>query len=107
MLKFVHGQVLGNPTLTFTIELEEYEKGATYFKVIHSDFDMHTDDFTPRFEQLFSDKLLNDEFNSALNEKGVQVFNIHKHLQVNMAPYFGSIFNSFFEKVPVAELFVD
>ncbi|XP_063925119.1 uncharacterized protein LOC135138990 [Zophobas morio] len=99
--------ILGNPTFTFTIELEEYEKGATYFKVIHSDFGMQTDDFTPRFKQLFSDKLLNDEFNSAINEKGVQIFSIYKPLHRYMAPHFGSIFNSFFEKVPVAELFVD
>ena len=105
--RFVHGQVLGNPTFTFTIELEEYEKGATYFKVIHSDFGMETDDFTPRFKQLFSDKLLNDEFNSAINEKGVQIFSIYKPLHVYVAPHFGSIFNSFFEKVPVADLFVD
>ncbi|XP_063924993.1 uncharacterized protein LOC135138897 isoform X1 [Zophobas morio] len=100
--------IMYNPTFSFTIKLEEYDKGTTYFRVIDSEFDMKTADrFKFEFKQLFSNRRLNDEFNSALSEKGLQVLHTFKHLQVVFAPRFGSIFNSFLEKVPVAELFED
>ncbi|XP_063924953.1 uncharacterized protein LOC135138859 isoform X1 [Zophobas morio] len=99
--------ILNNPTFVFTFKLEEYDKGATYFRVIESEFDAQPQDFKLHFKQLFTNKRLNEEFNSALSEKGLQTFHIHKHLQVVFAPHFGSIVNSFLEKVPAAELFVE
>ena len=98
--------VLDNPTFTFMVKLEEYNKGATYFRVIDFEFDMkEIDRTTINFQQLFTNRRLNDEFNSALSEKGLQTFHIFKHLQVKLTPYFGTIFKSFLEKIPVAELF--
>ncbi|XP_063924777.1 uncharacterized protein LOC135138722 [Zophobas morio] len=98
--------IMYNPTLSFTIKLEEYEKGATYFRVIDSEFDMKSADrLKIEFKQLFPNRRLNDEFNSALSEKGLQTFELFKHLQVAFAPHFGSVFNNFLEKVPVVELF--
>ena len=68
---------------------------------------MQADNFKATFKQLFPGKRLNDEFNSAMAEKGVKIFHLFKHLQVFIAPHFGSICNSFLAKVPVAELFVE
>ncbi|KAJ3652891.1 hypothetical protein Zmor_018819 [Zophobas morio] len=98
--------ILNNPTFVFTFKLEEYDKGAKYFRVIESEFDAQPDEFQIYFKQLFTNKRLNEEFNSALCEKGVQSYQVHKHLRVVFAPHFGSIVNSFLEKVPAAQLFV-
>ncbi|KAJ3652888.1 hypothetical protein Zmor_018816 [Zophobas morio] len=96
---------MDHPTFTFTIKLEEYEKGTTYFRVIDSEFDMPALGVRVDFKQLFSNKVLNDEFNSAMTEKGLQGLHHFKHLQAHLAPYLGSIVSNFLDKVPVAELF--
>ena len=104
---FSRDQVLDNPILTLTIKLEGYEKGDTYFRVIDSNLNVQTEAFRFDFKKLFSNKRLNDEFNSAMNEKGLQIFHIHKPLQAHFAPHFDSLFSSFMEKVPAAALFVE
>ncbi|KAJ3652894.1 hypothetical protein Zmor_018822 [Zophobas morio] len=99
--------IADNPTFTLTIKLEEYDKGDTHFRVIDSNLDVQTEAFRFDFKKLFSNKRLNDEFNSAMNEKGLQIFHIHKPLQAHFAPHFDSLFSSFMEKVPAAALFVE
>ncbi|XP_063924913.1 uncharacterized protein LOC135138821 [Zophobas morio] len=95
-----------NPTFIFAFELEEYEKAAaTYFRVIESAFDARARDIRFDFKHLFSNTWLNDEFNSELSAKGSQMYALVKHYEAIFAPYFGSVFNSFLEKVPVVELF--
>ena len=97
--------VLDHPTFTFTFELEEYEKGTTYFRVIDSKLDMQVEGIKFGFEHLFSDKVLNEKFNSAMSAKWRSVFAIFKSFEAIFAPRFGSIFNTLLKKVPVAELF--
>ncbi|KAJ3652897.1 hypothetical protein Zmor_018825 [Zophobas morio] len=100
--------IMDNPTFIFTIKLEEYYKGAVYFKAVESELDMNrADGIKYDFKRLFQNRRLNHEFNSAMNEKGLQILGIFKHLQGIFAPHVTSIFNSFLEKVPVAELFVE
>ncbi|KAJ3652887.1 hypothetical protein Zmor_018815 [Zophobas morio] len=62
-----------NPTFTFTFELEEYEKGATYFRVIDSGLDMQAHGIKFDFKHLFSNRHLNKEFNSEMSAKGRQI----------------------------------
>ncbi|KAJ3652899.1 hypothetical protein Zmor_018826 [Zophobas morio] len=97
--------IFDHPTFTFTFELEEYEKGTTYFRVIDSKLDMQVEGIKFGFEHLFSDKVLNEKFNSAMSAKWRSVFAIFKSFEAIFAPRFGSIFNTLLKKVPVAELF--
>ena len=58
------------------------------------------------YKQLFSNKILNEEFNSAMNAKWREIFALSKSIDEDVfAPLFGTIVNSFLKKVPVAELF--
>ncbi|XP_063923798.1 uncharacterized protein LOC135137947 isoform X1 [Zophobas morio] len=94
-----------DPTFTFSFELEEYEKGTTYFRVIDSKVDIQVQGVTFDYKHFFSNKILNEEFNSAMNAKWRQIFAIYKSFEWILAPLFGTIFNDFLKKVPVAELF--
>ncbi|XP_063923795.1 uncharacterized protein LOC135137944 [Zophobas morio] len=97
---------LVNPTYTFTFELEEYEKGTTYFRVIDSKLDMQAHGLKLDYKQLFSNKILNDEFNSAMNVKWREIFALSKSIDEDVfAPLFGTIVNGFLKRVPVADLF--
>ncbi|KAJ3652900.1 hypothetical protein Zmor_018826 [Zophobas morio] len=95
-----------DPTFTFSFELEEYEKGTTHFRVINSKLERQIRDFKFDFKQLFSNKILNEEFNNAMDAKGEQIFALFKDIdQAMFSPLFGRMFNAFLEKVPVDELF--
>ncbi|XP_063923801.1 uncharacterized protein LOC135137949 [Zophobas morio] len=96
---------LVNPTYTFTFVLEEYEKGTTYFRVIDSKIDAQTQGLKFDYKGLFSNKVLNEEFNNAMDEKWRQIWILFKSFdEVLFAPLFGTIFNDFLKKVPAAEL---
>ena len=91
--------------LTFNFELEEYQKGVTYFRVIDSALDVQLDGLKFDFKHLFSNKRLNKEFNAEFNAQGMGAFTLFKHVGAIFGPYFHSVFNNFLEKVPVGELF--
>ena len=58
------------------------------------------------YKHFFSNKILNEEFNNAMDAKWEQIFVLFKGFDEAMfAPYFGATFNDFLKKVPVAELF--
>ena len=58
------------------------------------------------YKHFFSNKILNEEFNNAMDAKWEQIFVLFKGFDEGMfAPYFGATFNDFLKKVPVAELF--
>ncbi|KAJ3660891.1 hypothetical protein Zmor_005319 [Zophobas morio] len=96
---------LVDPTFTFSFELEEYDKSTTYFRVIDSKLDMQLEGIKFGFKQLFSNEILNEEFNSAMSAKWRPLFAHFKQFVAIFAPRFGTIFNDFLKKVPVAELF--
>mgnify|MGYP005984238269 FL=1 len=74
--------------------------------MINSKLERQIRDFKFDFKQLFSNKVLNEEFNNAMDAKGEQIFSLFKDIdQAMFSPLFGRMFNAFLEKVPVAELF--
>ncbi|XP_063923797.1 uncharacterized protein LOC135137946 [Zophobas morio] len=97
--------VLVEPVFTLKFDLQEYERGGTYFKVVGSGFDIQARSFRFDFKKLFSNEGLNREFNSAMTEKGSEIIALFQHVLQIYAPFFGAMFDGFLEKVPVAELF--
>ena len=96
--------ILVEPVFTLKFDLQQYEKGGTYFRVVDTGIDLQARGLAFDFK-LFSNERLNREFNSAMTEKGAEIFAACKPLEQVYAPLFGTIFNGFLEKVPVAELF--
>ena len=57
------------------------------------------------YKEFFSNKILNEEFNSAMDAKSRQIFALFKSTEVKYAPLFGTIVNDFLKKIPVSEFF--
>ena len=74
--------------------------------MIDSKLDTQTQSLKCDYKQLFSNKVLNAEFNNAMDAKWEPIFALFKHFDEAMfPPLFSVILNTFLEKVPVAELF--
>ncbi|XP_063923802.1 uncharacterized protein LOC135137950 [Zophobas morio] len=97
--------ILVDPTLTLSFELAEYDKGTTFFSVVDSKVDIQMQGIKFDYKQLFSNEILNEEFNCAMSTKWQSVFVLFKNFEAIFAPRFATIFNAFLKKVPVAELF--
>ncbi|KAJ3660896.1 hypothetical protein Zmor_005323 [Zophobas morio] len=93
------------PTYTFTFMLEEFMRETKYYKVVNSDIDMQPRNLAFHFEKLFDDQRLNDALNEAMSKKWLQIFTRLKYKEKVFAPFFGTFFNNFLERVPVSEIF--
>ncbi|KAJ3660890.1 hypothetical protein Zmor_005318 [Zophobas morio] len=93
------------PVFTLKFDLQEHETGGTYFRVVGTGIEIQTRGLKFDFKKPFSSERLNREFNSAMTEKWAEIFAQVQHMAQIYSPFFGTMFNGFLEKVPVAELF--
>ncbi|CAH1382507.1 unnamed protein product [Tenebrio molitor] len=96
-----------NVTFTFTFTFEEYTKdGKNHLLVVDTKLEMAPQSMSAHFENLLRDKDLNDAFSREMSLNWKISFGYFAPIYLDSyGQRCGNIFNTFLEKVPVAEIF--